>query len=173
MSTSISLPHKTNRKNLYNLNFKVSAFFSLTLPFLFGLLIIPGESLAENDSEYSQITVYKSPTCRCCSKWIKHLEKNGFEVKSVNREDMSSIKNQLGIKPELRSCHTGVVDGYYIEGHVPADDIKRLLSEKPKAAGLTVPGMPVGSPGMEGGRKDAYSVLLVDKDNTQKVYSNY
>ncbi len=86
---------------------------------------------------------------------------------------MSNLKREIGIRPRLQSCHTALVDGYYIEGHVPADDIRRLLSEKPDAAGLTVPGMPMGSPGMEGYRKDPYSVLLINKDGSQKEYSKH
>ena len=136
-------------------------------------LSVPGIGQAEQKDGITEITVYKSPTCRCCRKWIKHLEKNGFLVNAINEENMSSIKYKMGIEPKYQSCHTAMVDGYYIEGHVPASDIRRLLSEKPDAAGLTVPGMPKGSPGMEVGGKDPYSVLLVNKDGTQKVYNKY
>jgi len=152
---------------------KRSAFLCLKFLLITAFLSTPAISYAEQKEGFSQITVYKSPTCRCCTKWIKHLEKNGFTVEAHNREDMSAIKREMGIEPKYQSCHTALVDGYYIEGHVPADDIKRLLTEKPKAAGLTVPGMPKGSPGMEVGRKDPYSVLLVNKEGTQKVYSKY
>ena len=137
------------------------------------ILSVPAISHAEKKDGLTKITVYKTPSCRCCRKWISHLEKNGFEVEAYNKENMSSIKYKMGIEPKYQSCHTAMVDGYYIEGHVPADDIRRLLKEKPTAAGLTVPGMPKGSPGMEVGGKDPYAVLLVDKAGKQKVYNRY
>ncbi len=95
------------------------------------------------------ISVYKSPTCGCCTQWIGHLEDNGFEVNAVDVTDLGRVKSQAGIAPEQASCHTALVGDYVIEGHVPASDIRRLLSEHPEARGLTVPGMPLGSPGME------------------------
>lgn len=120
-----------------------------------------------------QITVYKSPTCGCCKAWIAHLQKNGFDVIAEDRNDLPVIKGAIGVNAEYQSCHTAVVNGYFIEGHVPASDIKRLLREKPNAAGLSVPGMPMGSPGMEGPRKDPYTVLLINKDGSKKEFSKY
>ncbi len=120
-----------------------------------------------------EITVYKSPTCGCCKKWVAHLEKSGFNVKAINRRDMRSVKAQFGVHGAYRSCHTAKIGKYYIEGHVPASDIKRLIKEKPDAKGLAVPGMPMGSPGMEGHRKDRYSVLLVDKKEGVTEYSRH
>ena len=120
-----------------------------------------------------EITVYKSPTCGCCNAWIAHLEKNGFKVTAQNRNDMPMIKGAIGVNSQFQSCHTAVVDGYFIEGHVSANDIKRLLRDKPNAAGLSVPGMPMGSPGMEGPRKDPYTVLLINKDGSTKEYSKH
>ncbi len=152
---------------------KQSSFLYLVFFLVAVFLFLPATAYAEQKAGYSQITVYKSPTCRCCGKWIKHLEKNGFNVQAYNRENMSGLKREMGIEPKYQSCHTAMVDGYYIEGHVPADDIKRLLTEKPEAAGLTVPGMPKGSPGMEVGGKDPYSVLLVNKEGKQEVYSKH
>lgn len=112
-----------------------------------------------------EIEVWKSPTCGCCHLWVQHLQKNGFEVKTYDLPNTAVKRRALGLPDHLGSCHTAVVAGYVIEGHVPAADIRRLLSEKPKALGLTVPGMPIGSPGMDGpeyqGRRDAYDVLLV------------
>lgn len=120
------------------------------------------------------IDVYKSPTCGCCVKWIDHLEANGFTVRSHDTGDLAQHKQRLGIPAGYQSCHTAEVGGYVIEGHVPAGDIKRLLKEKPQARGLTVPGMPVGSPGMEqGSHKDAYEVILLDKNGAPQVYSRY
>jgi hypothetical protein len=94
------------------------------------------------------VTVYKSPACGCCEEWVKYLRQEGFEVKAVNQSDLSAIKQKAGVKPELASCHTALVDGYVIEGHVPAGPIRRLLAERPQTKGLTVPGMPANSPGM-------------------------
>ena len=120
-----------------------------------------------------EIMVYKSPTCGCCNKWVKHLEENGFKVKTQDMKKVETIKDQLGIKGNFRSCHTAKINGYFVEGHVPAKDIKRMLREKPDIKGLAVPGMPMGSPGMEGHRKDRYSVIAIDKGDSYKVYSTY
>ena len=122
-------------------------------------------SLAKADpAGATEITVHKTPWCSCCEGWIEHLEDNGFTVTAQNHEDMDPIKAELGVPARLQSCHTAVVGGYSIEGHVPADDIKRLLAERPEAVGISAPGMPAGSPGMEtGGAKDAYQVILFGK----------
>lgn len=109
------------------------------------------------------VVVYKSPTCNCCLRWIGHLRQAGFRVEARNETAMNALKAKLGVPGDLASCHTATVNGYVIEGHVPAQDIRRLLTEKPAATGLAVPGMPVGSPGMEqGSRVDSYKVLLFD-----------
>lgn len=111
------------------------------------------------------IVVHKSPTCSCCGKWVDHLRAEGFTVEVHDENDMSTIKSRLGVPARLASCHTATVGGYLIEGHVPADDIKRLLKEKPQARGLVVRGMPVGSPGMEmGGRHMPYETMLIRGD---------
>ena len=119
-----------------------------------------------------EITVTKSPTCGCCSKWEDHLKANGFRVKSVSTTAFEKIKDEKKVPAPVRSCHTGVVAGYFVEGHVPAKVIQRLLKERPKnTAGLAVPGMPIGSPGMEtGDRKDAYDVLRIDSKGHTTVY---
>jgi hypothetical protein len=108
------------------------------------------------------ITVYKTPTCGCCSAWIDHLKENGFAVTAKDVPDLTALKRHYGVTQELASCHTGFVNGYVIEGHVPADAITKLLREAPRAKGLAVPGMPVGSPGMEGGEPESYEVVLFD-----------
>jgi hypothetical protein len=118
------------------------------------------------------IEVYKSASCGCCGGWVKHLEQNGFTVKAHNVDNPSDYQQKFGIPAQLGSCHTAKVAGYALEGHVPASDIKRLLATRPKATGLAVPGMPMGSPGMEGADKDAYDVLLV-KDGKTTVYKHY
>ena len=120
-----------------------------------------------------EVVVYKSPTCGCCSKWVEHLEENGFTVTTQDMNDLRAVKINFGITSELMSCHTAVVDGYTIEGHVPAEAIRRLLAERPEVAGLAVPGMPMGSPGMEGSRKDPYDVLAFDRAGNTSVYAKY
>ena len=122
------------------------------------------------------VEVWKSPTCGCCKDWMDHMEANGFRTR-VHDVGNAAMRAQLGIALELGGCHTARVDGYAIEGHVPAADIRRLLKERPKAIGLAVPGMPIGSPGMDGpeyaGRKEAYDVLLVAHGGATSVYQSH
>jgi hypothetical protein len=122
------------------------------------------------------VEVWKDPECGCCKDWVAHLVKSGFDVK-VNETGNNAARSALGIPVSLGSCHTAKVDGYAFEGHVPAKEMKRILRERPKAVGLAVPGMPVGSPGMDGaiykGRKDPYDVLLVLLDQSTSVYQSY
>jgi hypothetical protein len=106
------------------------------------------------------MVVFRDPTCGCCHKWVEHLTANGFAVTVHDAPSMKAIKARLGVPAELASCHTGEIGGYVIEGHVPAAAIKRLLAEKPQGRGLAVPGMPIGSPGMEGGAPEIYEVTL-------------
>lgn len=129
--------------------------------------------IPDQSAEAAQITVYKSPSCGCCGKWVDHLKDNGFDVTVNNRNDMSSVKREFGVQPRQQSCHTAKVDGYFIEGHVPAEDIQRLLQDKPAIRGLAVPGMPMGSPGMEGPRKDRYSVFAIDNQGQAAVFSRH
>ena len=125
------------------------------------------------------IEVWKTPTCGCCHDWIKHLQANGYEVRTHDVSDATKreVRQRLGLADKFGSCHTALVGGYLLEGHVPARDIQRLLKEKPRALGLAVPGMPVGSPGMDGpaygGRKDPYDVLLVQRGGSASVYQSY
>ncbi|WP_327081066.1 DUF411 domain-containing protein [Polaromonas sp. CG_9.5] len=123
-----------------------------------------------------KVEVWKDPDCGCCKDWVSHLEANGFQV-SVHDSGNAEARTRLGVPDKLGSCHTAQVGGYALEGHVPARDIKRLLKERPKAVGLAVPGMPVGSPGMDGpeykGRKDPYDVLLIQANGSSKVYQSY
>ena len=116
-------------------------------------------------------TVYKTATCGCCTKWVDHMRARGFDVKVQDVDDIGRVKATHGVPPELSSCHTTLVGGYVIEGHVPADVVKRLLRERPKVAGLAVPGMPVGSPGMEQpGRRDPYAIVSFDRAGQRKIY---
>ena len=119
-----------------------------------------------------EVTVYKSPTCGCCSKWVDHLTASGFKVTAHDTSDMAAVRRKLGVPDAMTSCHTAVVNGYLIEGHVPAADIQRLLRDKPKVAGLAVPGMVTGSPGMEGARSDPYNVIAFGEGKTS-VFSRH
>ncbi len=119
------------------------------------------------------IEVYKSATCGCCKAWIKHLEANGFRVNAHDVANPSDYREKFGMPNQLGSCHSAKVQGYALEGHVPASEIKRLLASRPKARGLAVPAMPLGAPGMDGPRKDPYDVLLVRDGGASTVYKHY
>lgn len=130
-----------------------------------------GVPVLENPVE---MTVYRSPTCGCCGKWLEHMKKHGFTVRDIKSNDMDRIKKELGVPENLQSCHTALVNGYVVEGHVPAADIQKLLQAKPEAAGLAVPDMPAGTPGMEmGGKKDPFAVLLFDKKGRVSTFQEY
>ena len=124
------------------------------------------------------VTVWKTPTCGCCKDWVIHMRKEGFNVVTNDVPDTAPMRQKLGLPAKFGSCHTAQVGGYVIEGHVPASEVKRLLREKPAAIGLAVPGMPVGSPGMEIpgemlGVRDAFDVVLVTRDGSSRVYESY
>ena len=142
------------------------------------LFILTGTSgqLFASPSPQPLIEVWKSPTCGCCNDWVKHLQANGFQVKAIDKGN-SAIRKELGMPLKYGSCHTAKVDGYVIEGHVPAKEIRRLLKERPAALGLSVPEMPIGTPGMDGpeygGQVDPYNVLLVRRDGSSSVYQAY
>ena len=130
-----------------------------------------GAWAADNDG---LITVWKTPNCGCCKEWVTHLKNNGFEVVTNDIKDTAPMRQKLGLPAKFGSCHTAQLGAYVLEGHVPAQEIRRLMREKPKAVGLAVPGMPVGSPGMEvGNTQDAYDVLLVLADGSSRVYQSY
>jgi len=140
---------------------------------IFGLSIYIGYSTFNQKVLAEDIMVYKSPTCGCCKKWVNHLKKEGFSVKDKDVRNMGKIKNQFGVQRQFQSCHTAKIGKYFIEGHVSASDIKRLMKEKPDIKGLSAPGMPMGSPGMEGHRKDKYDVIAIDNNNNATVYSKH
>ncbi len=121
------------------------------------------------------VEVFKSPTCGCCSKWVEYMRKNGFEVRATNVSDLSAVKRTHGVPENLLSCHTATVGGYTIEGHVPAADVRRLLKERPAVAGITVPDMPAGSPGMEveGGKAQPFNVISFDKAGNTQVFARH
>jgi hypothetical protein len=134
-----------------------------------------GAAMTSAEAALPQMLVHKSPTCGCCSAWIDHMRAAGFPVEVRDVDDMGPVKEALGVPYGKGSCHTAEVGGYFIEGHVPAADVIRLLAEKPDAKGLTVPGMPAGSPGMEmpDGRVQPYAVELLGRDGNTTVYARH
>ena len=120
------------------------------------------------------MTVYRSPSCGCCGAWVEHAKKHGFRIKDIKTESIEALKQKYNVPPKLVSCHTAIIDGYVIEGHVPADDIKRFLEQKPQVAGLAVPGMPLGTPGMEAGDlKQPFQVLAFNDKGEVEVFKEY
>jgi hypothetical protein len=121
-----------------------------------------------------EVVVYKSPTCGCCTKWVSYLRNNGFNVTQIDTRNLKTVKKNQGIPERLGSCHTAIVEGYFVEGHVPVKAIRRMLDEKPSIKGIAVPGMPIGTPGMEQGvRKEPYDVLAIHPNGTTTIYERY
>jgi hypothetical protein len=142
--------------------------------FLKTALVLPAAFAARlKAAAATHVDVYKTPTCGCCGQWVAHMKSNGFDVKVQDVDDTTPYRAKYGVPENMASCHTAVVEGYAIEGHVPAADIRRLLKERPAAKGLAVPGMVMGSPGMEGGTAQAYSVMLFTADGKATVYQKY
>lgn len=139
-------------------------------------LTLPAAVLAQGKSALPLLQVWKDPNCGCCQDWVAHLQADGFSVQVFDNGN-TTMRRRLRMPEQFASCHTGLIAGYVIEGHVSAREIRRLLAEKPDAIGLAVPGMPVGSPGMDspayGDRKDPYDVLLVRRDGASRVYQSY
>jgi len=132
------------------------------------------KSEAAKKAELPLLIVHKSESCGCCEVWVRHMEQAGFKVEVHNEKNLDPIKRAMGVPANGESCHTAKIDRYFIEGHVPAEDVKRMLAERPNAMGLTVPGMPIGSPGMEqGNRRDPYDVLLVQRSGKTSVYAHH
>lgn len=121
----------------------------------------------------NEVVVYQSKSCGCCKKWVSHLQNNGFTVKSEYVEDVTDVKVKNNIPMKLASCHTAMINGYIVEGHVPADAIVKLLNEKPSIKGLSVPGMPMGSPGMEGSYKEQFEVLAFKNNNEVESFMSF
>lgn len=161
--------------------YKLSKYKLWTLSFIAMGVVFAGCSWASGpdmspmgNAVASEITVFRSPTCGCCSLWIDHMEASGFQVKDEITEEMPKIKQQYGVPANLRSCHTTVVDGYVLEGHIPSEDVQRLLEEKPDVAGIAVPGMPIGSPGMESGNYvEPYTVFSFQEDSTVATFAEH
>lgn len=145
-----------------------------TKPLLIGALLAIFTPAHAEQTTPTEMTVYRSPTCGCCGNWEQHVKDNKFSITDNISDDMQAIKQKYGVPEQLSSCHTAIVGGYVIEGHVPAKDIEKLLREKPDVVGITAPGMPMGSPGMEmGPRKDDYQVLSFDKNGNVKVFAEH
>jgi hypothetical protein len=123
----------------------------------------------------SQVEVYKSPTCGCCSQWVEHLKAAGLTVRTTDTDTVDELKDKYGVPRQVRSCHTALVGGYVVEGHVPVADVQRMLKQRPAIAGIGVPGMPIGSPGMEvvGMKPQRYDVVAFAKDGSTRVFASY
>ena len=127
-----------------------------------------------NYSGTTEMTVYRSPSCGCCGVWVDHAKKHGFKIKDIKTEEMEALKQKHNIPAELASCHTTIIDGYVMEGHIPVDDIKRFLAAKPDLTGLAVPGMPIGTPGMEAKDiKQPFQVLAFNDKGEVEVFKEY
>jgi hypothetical protein len=141
---------------------------------LAGVLILSAAAIGQQQAKPKPIpmSVYKSPSCGCCSLWVDYMRKNGFDPKVQDVDNIGALKLKLGVREEFSSCHTTEVGGYIVEGHVPVEVVQRMLKERPKIAGITVPGMPMGSPGMEvpSGKKDSYNILAFTSDGKTTVY---
>ncbi len=149
------------------------SFLKQTTGFLIVAVLLKGEAGAVLADPIG-ITVYKDPTCGCCKLWIEHLRANSFNVTAHETDDMAAIKLKFAVPEALQSCHTATIGGYVIEGHVPAQDIRRLLDIRPKAVGLAVPGMPNGSPGMESDAPDdQYDVMLFAESGKPEIFRRY
>lgn len=142
---------------------------------LFLALALVGFAFAESKANVKTIELYESPFCGCCEMWVKYMKGKGYAFNIHKSSDFYKIKDKFGIKEQYQSCHTGVVDGYALEGHLPEDAVAWLLKEKPKdVIGIATPGMPMGSPGMEqGGDEEVYDVVILLKNGTHRVYGTY
>ena len=146
--------------------------FALTFATL--LLLVPAVGTTAQNRQLA-VEVYKDPACGCCSKWIDHLRSHGFTARAIDTDKMDQIKTSRGVPRQARSCHTAIVGGYVVEGHVPAADIQRLLKERPAILGIAVPGMPIGSPGMEvpGMKAQPFDVIAFSKDGSIRVFASH
>ena len=154
----------------------MNTLFSASLSFLAALILIGcADSSAQQSKQAHRVEVFKNASCGCCGAWVEHLRAAGFVVTTRDVDNLDPIKQEVGVPAGQGSCHTAKVDGYFVEGHVPAKEIQRLLRERPAAKGLAVPAMPIGSPGMESptGEVQPYDVFLVEKNGETRVYAHY
>lgn len=150
--------------------------FVAALPFAFVACsgAVSSGSAADAAEPLPELVVYKTPTCGCCTAWIDHVRDAGFTIRTVEVEDTMPVATQYGVPGQLRSCHTAIIEGYAVEGHVPVREIRRLLAERPAIAGIAVPGMPIGSPGMEmGERRDPFTVFAFTRDGRAGAFATY
>ena len=145
----------------------------MKLVFAAALVVTLGAAALPTTAVPPSILVYKSPSCGCCKAWMDHLSQNGFKVTGKDMDDVQPMKDEVGLPAKLASCHTAIVDGYVIEGHVPAADIQRLLKERPKIVGLSAPGMPPSSPGMDQPGKVPYDVIAFDAKGATTVFAKH
>lgn len=149
--------------------------FTTLIAFTVSGLALAGAVAAQQKPAAPLVEVFKSPTCGCCGNWVKHMQANGFIVRTTDMNDLTQIKKSRGVPAAVESCHTAVVNGYVVEGHVPAADVHRLLKEKPAIAGIAVGGMPLGSPGMDfpGTKAQPYNVMAFDKNGATRVFARH
>ena len=157
---------------------QLSRYIKQIVVFLVAIAVVMSLTTATSAATASvplEITVYRDPFCSCCEGWIDYLTNQGFQPTSVKTSTIDTLKQQYGVPNDLVSCHTAVINGYVVEGHVPADDIKRLLAEQPNdVAGISVPGMPIGTPGMESGDvREPFTVFSFDKQGNTEVFKKY
>jgi hypothetical protein len=159
-----------------------SVAFAAAVAALVGAAAYAGSARLQPDLQAAQqkpagplVEVFKSPTCGCCALWVEHMRKSGFNVRTTDVNDLSEIKKTRGVPGEVQSCHTAVVNGYVVEGHVPPADVHRMLKEKPAIAGIAVGGMPIGSPGMESPyvKAEPYNVMAFDKNGATRVFATH
>ena len=147
-------------------------FARLIAALMLGLIVSPAVTLAAT-AVTNVIEVYHDPACGCCVNWIRYMQAHGYVVTTHEDQSMAAVKARLGVPAAVASCHTALIGGYVIEGHVPVEDIRRLLAEQPDALGLAAPGMPMGSPGMEMGAPERYDVLLIGRDGSSRVFATH
>lgn len=151
-------------------------YIAVLLSFAFGIAGCSKEKKPEArspETEMTEVTMYKSPNCQCCSGWVEHMEENGFSVAVHPTTELAPVKDQHNVPDQLRSCHTALIDGLVVEGHVPAEAINRMLANRPDAGGLAVPGMPAGAPGTRTAKGTPYEVFLFDGQGSQSVYGTF
>lgn len=158
------------------MNSKKTAIVSTVIAALLivGIIFYPDlTGMGESVPEGRQVVMYKNPGCQCCTYWAEHMERNGYSVKEEPVQNLNAYKTKYGLPRDVSACHTAVVDGYVVEGHVPVREVNRLLEERPEAIGIGVPGMPAGSPGMAGLNPESYDVYLIGNTGEKSVYASY
>jgi hypothetical protein len=155
--------------------FAIAALALVGAAYIGSVRLEPDLQAAQQKPAGPLVEVFKSPTCGCCALWVEHMRKSGFNVRTTDVSDLTEIKKTRGVPGEVQSCHTAVVNGYVVEGHVPPADVHRMLKEKPAIAGIAVGGMPIGSPGMESPyvKAEPYNVMSFDKSGATRVYAKH